>query len=89
MDFRVKVLADFKDGNVMGGRFLKAGEILVVTPLEKQRIEQSGGELEVIENVIKNPVKAFLKGHDDQKEEPVEAQVEEKQSRGKKNDSKK
>lgn len=59
MEFRYKVknMEPFKDGGILGGRFLKPNEILIVTQLEKERIEQSGGVLEVLDTLIPNPLK--------------------------------
>lgn len=57
MKLRIKMLEAFKDGNVLGGRFLKTGEYLVVDEMDAQKIEQSGGLLEVVEKVIPNPLK--------------------------------
>lgn len=60
MDFvmyRVKNMEAFKDGNVLGGRFLKPNEILTVSESDYTRILNSGGSLEVIEMVVPNPKK--------------------------------
>lgn len=54
---RIKMLEPFKDGNVLGGRFLKAGEILIVDESDAVKIENSGGLIEVVEQVIPNPLK--------------------------------
>lgn len=58
MKLRIKNLENFKDGNVLGGRFLKAGEILIVEESDAVKIENSGGVIERIEKVIPNPLKA-------------------------------
>lgn len=55
--YRVKNMETFKDGNVLNGRLIKAGEVLVVTELELHRIRQSGGVVEVVETLIPNPKK--------------------------------
>jgi hypothetical protein len=57
MFYRVKNLEAFKDGNVLGGRFLKPGEVLIVSEEDKLKIEQSGGTLEVLELLVPNPLK--------------------------------
>jgi hypothetical protein len=58
LKFRVKVLEEFKDGNVLDGKLLKTNSILIVSEQEKAQIEQSGGVIEVLEEVIPNPRKA-------------------------------
>lgn len=58
--FRIKMLEPFKDGNILGGRFLKVGEVLIVTEREAELIESSGGLLERIEMVIPNPLKQVV-----------------------------
>ena len=57
--YRVKNMEVFKDGNILGERVLKPGEILVVDAVTKQKIEQSGGVLEVLETVVPNPMRAI------------------------------
>lgn len=68
--YRVKNMEPFKDGNVLGGRFIKPGEILIVSEDDKNRMAQSGAVLEVIEALVPNPLKAV-------KVEPVEEIKEE------------
>lgn len=67
--FRIKNMEPFKDGNVLGGRFLKPGEVLIVTEREATLIENSGGIIERIEMVIPNPLK---------REEPADEKPEAK-----------
>ena len=58
MDFlryRVKVMEAFKDGNVLGGRFLKPNEILIVSEADYLKITNSGGTLEILDSLIPNP----------------------------------
>lgn len=55
--YRVKNGEHFKDGNILGGRFIKAGEVLVVSESDKQKLEQSGALLEVLETLVPNPLK--------------------------------
>ena len=55
--YRVKVMEAFKDGNILGGRFLKPGEILVISESDFVKITNSGGTLEVMESLIPNPKK--------------------------------
>lgn len=60
MDFvmyRVKNMEAFKDGNILGGRFLKPNEILTISESDYTRIMNSGGSLEVIEMMVPNPKK--------------------------------
>lgn len=66
MKLRIKNLENFKDGNVLGGKFIKAGEILIVDESDAVKIENSGGIIERIEMVIPNPLK----------EQPVEKPAE-------------
>jgi hypothetical protein len=82
MLIKVKNIEPFKDGNVIGGRFLSAGEIVVLDELDVAKVRQSGGLLEEIERMIPNPLKTKV-----EEVEPVEAQVEE--PRGKKAHAKK
>lgn len=65
LSYRVKVMENFKDGNIMGGRFLKAGEILVLSEQDFVKVTNSGGLLEIVETLIPNPKKEVV--------EPVEA----------------
>lgn len=69
MDFvkyRVKNMEPFKDGTILGGRFLKPGEILEVSEQDFTKITNSGGILDIIDTLIPNPKKF---------EEPVEVRV--------------
>lgn len=69
MKLRIKNLEPFKDGNVLGGRFLKVNEILVVDEMDADKIENSGGVIERIEMVIPNPVRA--EPEEPEKKEPL------------------
>lgn len=80
--YRVKNMEPFKDGNVIGGRFLAAGEILVVSAIDMFKIRQSGGVLEELETLIPNP-KKVEEVAPEVVEVPVEARVE--KPSGKKN----
>lgn len=55
--YRVKNMETFKDGNVFGDRVLKIDQILIISEVEKERAEQSGAVFEVLETLIKNPLK--------------------------------
>ena len=55
--YKVKVMEAFKDGNILGGRFLRPGEILVVSESDFVKITNSGGILEIMESLIPNPKK--------------------------------
>lgn len=57
MNVRVKFVEGFKDGNIFSRTFAP-GEEAVITQNELQRVQSSGGVVEVIENVIANPLKA-------------------------------
>lgn len=57
LKLRIKMIEPFKDGNILGGRFLRAGEFVIVSERDATLIENSGGLFEVIEKVIKNPLK--------------------------------
>ncbi len=65
MKLRIKVLENFKDGRILEGKFLPAGSIHIVSEIDAQKIENSGGLIEVLEKVIPNPLKI-------QKEEQAE-----------------
>lgn len=82
--YRVKNMEPFKDGNILGGRFLRPNEILVVTETEKTQIENSGGVLEVIDTLVPNPLKAVV--HEEVVEpeivEPVQEEVPVKRKAG-------
>lgn len=66
MKYRVKNMEAFKDGTILGGRFLRPGEILEVSEQDFVKITNSGGILEVLETVIPNPLKSV---------EPVEVTI--------------
>jgi hypothetical protein len=57
MNVRVKFVEGFKDGTIFPKEFAP-GEFAVVTEQQLQRIQSSGGKVEVVENVIANPLKA-------------------------------
>lgn len=77
--YKIKNIEAFKDGNVLDGRFVKPGEILVVNETEKQRMVQSGALIEVIETLVPNPLKEVEKTVEPvvEKVEPV-AEIAEK-----------
>ena len=69
MDFvkyRVKNMEPFKDGTILGGRFLKPGEVLEVSEQDYIKITNSGGIMDILDTLIPNPRKH---------EEPVEVLV--------------
>ena len=74
--YRVKNMEPFKDGNVLGGRFLRPNEILVVTQQEKDRIENSGGVLELLDTLVPNPLKHIEEVTPVVEEVPAEAPAE-------------
>ena len=59
MFFRIRMLEVFKDGNILGGQLFKAGQTYIVSDVDKNKITQSGGLFEVIETLVKNPLKAL------------------------------
>ena len=65
LKYRVKVLENFKDGNILGGKFLRANDILVIDEDDFVKVQNSGGVLEILDQLIPNPTKA----------EPVEVEV--------------
>lgn len=73
MHYKVKNMEIFKDGNILNGRQLKPGEILVLDDITVQRIQNSGGTLEVIEKMIPNPLKSTVEKPKEIAEEAVEA----------------
>ena len=77
MKYQVKMLVQFKDGNILEGRELKAGEVLEVDESVKNQLwSSSGGMIEVMGQVVPNP----------KKQQPVEAApVEEPKSEKAKN----
>lgn len=62
---RIKNMEPFKDGNILGGKFLKAGEVLVVSERDATLIQNSGGTIEVLERVIPNPLKALREAREE------------------------
>lgn len=83
MDFvkyRVKFLEGFKDGNILGGAFFKAGQIETVSETDMIKVQNSGGLLEVMETLIPNPkmkpsqeAQALLDAQDAEKESEIRA----------------
>lgn len=56
-NLRIKMTENFKDGNILEGKFLAVNSVHVVTERVAQLIENSGGLFEVLETVIPNPLK--------------------------------
>lgn len=56
MNVKVKFLEEFKDGNVFPFA-IPAGSVVVLTENELARVRSSGGNVEVVEHVIANPLK--------------------------------
>jgi hypothetical protein len=50
-------MENFKDGNILGGKFLKAEGIYIVTEQEFAQITNSGGTLEILDTLVPNPKK--------------------------------
>jgi hypothetical protein len=59
MFFRIRMLEVFKDGNILEGQLFKAGHEYIVSDVDKNRIAQSGGLFDVIEALVKNPLKGL------------------------------
>lgn len=55
--YKIKMVEGFKDGNIFGGRPLRAGEEIVVSEIDLAKIRQSGGVVEQVETMVKNPMK--------------------------------
>lgn len=55
--YKIKMVEAFKDGNILEGRPLRAGEEIVVSEGDLAKIRQSGGLVEQVETMIKNPMK--------------------------------
>lgn len=54
--YKVKVMEAFKDGDILAGKFFKPEEIIVIDEAIKNRMEQSGAVLEVLETLVPNPL---------------------------------
>lgn len=65
LQYKVKFLAGFKDGNILDGRFFAPNEIAVLSETDLTKVGNSGGEVEVLETLVPNPRKVV---------EPVEAE---------------
>lgn len=57
MKYRIKNMEPFKDGNVLGGKFLKPNEVIEVSESDLVKIRNSGGLVEVLEVLVPNPKK--------------------------------
>ena len=77
--YRVKIMEGFKDGNILGGRFLKPEEIIVLTDADIVKIRNSGGTLDILETLVPNPKKE-LPEIIEMKEEQAIAEAEEEES---------
>lgn len=87
--YKVKNMEPFKDGNVLGSRFVAPGEVLIVDGVTKQKMEQSGAVLEVLETLVPNPLKHIaetpaLKEVGESKVLDLELPIEEKTPKKKK-----
>lgn len=58
MHVKVKFVEGFKDGMIFPNRSFGPGEVAVITESELQRVRSSGGVIEVVEQMIPNPLKA-------------------------------
>jgi ADP-dependent phosphofructokinase/glucokinase len=54
---RVKFLESFKDGMILEGRNFNVNEVAVLEEMDVEKIINSGGEVEVLETLIPNPLK--------------------------------
>ena len=59
--YKLKFVEVFKDGNVMDGRLFKQNEVVIVSENDKNRIIQSGAVVDILETLIKNPLKDLPK----------------------------
>lgn len=55
--FRVRVREPFKDGNVLGGKQLMPEQVIDLDEQDFAKVVNSGGVLEVIEQLVPNPLK--------------------------------
>lgn len=55
--FRVRVMEPFKDGNVLEGKQLMPEQVLVLDEQDFAKVVNSGGVLEVLEQMVPNPLK--------------------------------
>ncbi|HEY6022118.1 MAG TPA: hypothetical protein VIY48_20290 [Candidatus Paceibacterota bacterium] len=55
--FRVRVMEPFKDGNVLEGKQLMPEQVLVLDEQDFAKVVNSGGVLEVLEQLVPNPLK--------------------------------
>lgn len=55
--FRVRVMEPFKDGNVLGGKQLMPEQVIDLDEQDFAKVVNSGGVLEVIEQLVPNPLK--------------------------------
>ena len=57
MYIKVKFVEGFKDGTIFPDRSFSPNEEAVVTQLQLEQIQRSGGTVQVVENVMRNPLK--------------------------------
>jgi hypothetical protein len=58
MNVKIKFVEGFKDGTIFPDRSFAPTQVVVVTQAQLEQIQRSGGNVEVLENVIANPLKA-------------------------------
>lgn len=87
MELRIKMSENFKDGNVLGGKFLAANKEYIVSKMDADKIANSGGLFEVIEQVIPNPLKHLVVTPEEQADPKPNAElssyIEEEPAKGK------
>lgn len=58
MQVKVKFTEGFKDGTIFPDRSFAPNDVAVLTEAQFQQVQRSGGQVEVIEHVLANPLKA-------------------------------
>jgi len=54
---RIRFLEPFKDGQILEGRQFKVDEVTELDQMDVEKIVNSGGEVEVLETLVPNPLK--------------------------------
>lgn len=67
---KVKFVEGFKDGNIFGSREFAPGDTAVLTEAQLAQVRNSGGVVEVVEQVIRNPLKDEKLAAEEQKAMP-------------------
>lgn len=78
---RVRFLEPFVDGNILEGRRFKPEEVVDMDEADAMKIQNSGGEIEVLETLVPNPLKKVVPPEEIQEAEDAGKRV--KRERGK------